>query len=238
MFLMTPRSASKHCRTWKAITRGKVGEHLLWKWNVSFLPAGKCVCAASMHTFQMMMMKERFKSAWRWKRCLCSSLDSLLSIQVSLTHSSVIPPFHLSVLAHHYSNPRSAVRSQSPRLNGVIFTQRRPLIGSQWCSKDFDGEIETNRANFTEVAVRRGPALTDFLVGNLILNIQGFNRQMNALQNAFSHSHTLINWRSNLFQGLHFGLFFTCRIWETGFVKHFIVCLPSGHHWRWKARAG
>lgn len=31
-------------------------------------------------------------------------------------------------------------------------------------------------------------ALTDFLVANLILSIQGFNRQMNALQNAFSHS--------------------------------------------------
>ncbi len=105
MFLMTPHSASKHCRTWKAITRGKAGEYLLWKWNASFLPAGKCVCAMSMHIFQMMMMKERFKSAWRWKTCLCSSLDSLLSIQVSFTHSSVTPPFQLSVLTHPYSNP-------------------------------------------------------------------------------------------------------------------------------------
>lgn len=116
--------------------------------------------------------------------------------------SSVISAFHLSVLTHLYSTPPPhwAVTFQAPWLDGVIFTQRRPLIGSQWCSKDFDGEIETNRLNFTEVVVRHRPALTDFLVGNLILNIQGLNRQMNASLNTFSHLHPLINWRSNLFE--------------------------------------
>lgn len=159
---MTTRSASKHCRTWKAITRRKVKECILWKWNVSFLPAGKCICAMNMHIFQMMMMKERFKSAWRWKRCLCSSLNSLFSVQVSSTHSHyfAIPSSHL----FHRQTPtphrpllhasitiqtsHSAVRSPFSRLNKVIFTHRRPLIGSQWCSKDFDGQIETNGCEF------------------------------------------------------------------------------------------
>ena len=64
--------------------------------------------------------------------------------------SSTVPPLHLAVLDHRYSGPHSAVRSQSPRLSGVICTHRRPLIGSQWCSEGFDGEIETNRLNFAK----------------------------------------------------------------------------------------
>lgn len=113
--------------------------------------------------------------------------------------------------------PRSAVRSRPPWLNGVIFSQRRPLIGSQWRSKDFDGEIETNRLNFAAVVVRRRPALTDSLAANLILSIQGLNRQMDALRNSFSRSHTWMYWRSNPFECLHRGLFHT--FWD--------VCLPS-----------
>lgn len=111
--------------------------------------------------------------------------------------------------------PRSAVRSQPPWLNGVIFSQRRPLIGSQWCSKDFDGEIETNRLNFAAVVVRRRPALTDSLAANLILSIQGLNRQMDALRNSFSRSHTWMYWRSNPFECLHRGLFHT--FWDVLF---------------------
>lgn len=111
--------------------------------------------------------------------------------------------------------PRSAVRSRPPWLNGVIFSQRRPLIGSQWCSKDFDGEIETNRLNFAAVVVRRRPALTDSLAANLILSIQGLNRQMDALRNSFSRSHTWMYWRSNPFECLHRGLFHT--FWDVLF---------------------
>lgn len=111
--------------------------------------------------------------------------------------------------------PRSAVRSQPPWLNGVIFSQRRPLIGSQWCSKDFDGEIETNRLNFAAVVVRRRPALTDSVAANLILSIQGLNRQMDALRNSFSRSHTWMYWRSNPFECLHRGLFHT--FWDVLF---------------------
>lgn len=96
--------------------RGKRGECLLWKWNVSFLPAGKRVCAMSMHIFQMMMMKERFKSTWRWKRCLCSSLDSLLSIQVSFTHSSPLLYTSLPPCCPHTSifNPPPPLSCQIP----------------------------------------------------------------------------------------------------------------------------
>lgn len=141
--------------------------------NVSFLPAGKCVCAMSMHIFQM-MMKERFKSALKMKE-MSVFLSGFISLNSGVFYFFV-PPIHLSLLAHRYSDPHSAVGSQSPWLSGVIFTQRRPLIGSQWCSKDFGGEIETNRLDFTEVVVLCRPALTNYLVGNLILNIQGLNR--------------------------------------------------------------
>lgn len=48
------------------------------------------------------------------------------------------------------------------------------------------GEIETNRLNFTEAVVWCRPAVTDLLVGNLIFNIRGLNRQMNASQNILS----------------------------------------------------
>lgn len=90
--------------------------------------------------------------------------------------SSVVPPIHLCVFTHRYSDPHSAVGSQSLWLSGVIFTQRRPLIGSQRCSKDFDGVIETNRLNFTEVVILWRPALTNYLAGNLIRNMQVLHR--------------------------------------------------------------
>lgn len=136
----------------------------------------------SMHIFQM-MMKERFKSALKMKE-MSVFLSGFISLNSGVFYtlcSSVVPPIHLSLLAHHYSDPRSAVGSQSPWLSGVIFTQRRPLIGSQWCSKDFDGEIETNRLDFTEVVVLCRPALTNYLIGNLILNIQGLFRAVSHL---------------------------------------------------------
>lgn len=106
-------------------------------------------------------MKEQFKSGWRWKRCLGSSLDSLFSIQVSFTQSSPpLPSFHPSVLTRSTTLPSPhptpiqtplSCHIPPPQLNEVIFTWRGPLIGSQWCSKAFDGEIETNRLEFQSI---------------------------------------------------------------------------------------
>lgn len=66
------------------------------------------------------------------------AMSVFLSRFISL-NSGVFYTLYLSVLTHRYSDPHSAVRSRSPWLSGVFFTQRRPLIGSRWRSEDFDG---------------------------------------------------------------------------------------------------
>lgn len=189
------------------------------------------MCPSSLQVNVSALWACTFFRWWWWKsasslledeRDVCVPLWIHYSQFRCLLHTPLlcyIPPFHLAVLTHRYSTPppptRSAVRSRPPWLNGVIFSQRRPLIGSQWCSKDFDGEIETNRLNFAAVVVRRRPALTDSLAANLILSIQGLNRQMDALRNSFSRSHTWMYWRSNPFECLHRGLFHT--FWDVLF---------------------
>lgn len=189
------------------------------------------MCLSSLQVNVSVLRACTFFRWWWWKsgsslledeRDVCAPLWIHYSQFRCLLHTPLLrytslPPFrpHTPIAIQP---PLSTVRSRSPWLNEVIFTQRRPLRGPQWCSKDFDGEIETNRLNFTEAVVLCRLALTDFLVANLILNIQGFNRQMT---NAFSHSHTLINWRSHLFECLHSGLFHNCRMQEKGSVVFF-----------------
>lgn len=220
---MTTHSASKHCRTWKAITRQKVEEDILWKWNVSLLPAGKCVCAMNMHIFQMMMMKERFKSAWRWKRCLRLSLDSLFSVQVSSTHFSIslyLPstfpspsPNALHTALHTsiaIQASHSAVRSPFSRLNKVIFAHRRPLIGSQWCSKDFDGQIETNGWEFRRGCCIMPPRTNWFSCSKSLSQLSGIKQKNECLANNHTHTHTMINWRSRVW----IWFIYTCRTKE------------------------
>lgn len=197
------------------------------------------MCLSSLQVNVSVLRACTFFRWWWWKsgsslledeRDVCAPLWIHYSLFRCLLHTPLLlytflPPFRLyphTPIA--IPTPHSAVRSHSPWLNEVIFTQRRPLIGSQWSSKDFDGEIETNRLNFTEVVVLCRLALTDFFVANLILNIQGFNRQMNALQHAFLHT------QSNKLKVTSVSVL---KIWcisylqDTGFVKHFIVFFPS-----------
>lgn len=145
--------------------------------------------------------------------------------------SSAIPPFHLSVFKHRYSNPPLGCQiplsmAQWSHLHPETSTNRITMMlkGLWWGNWDKSAEFHRGCSIV--------PPRTDFLAANLILNIRGFSRQMNASPNAFSHSRTLINWRSNHFECLHVGLSHTGTIEEETALVCFSVS-PSLMFWRW-----
>lgn len=102
--------------------------------------------------------------------------------------SIAVPPFHLSVLTHRYSEPHLAVRSQSPLaqwslLHPETSTNRITMMlkGLWWVNWD-------KSAAFYRGCCGVAPHANSFPCRKSHSQ-HSDNRQMNALQNAVSHSH-------------------------------------------------
>lgn len=96
------------------------------KWESIFFESKMCLSSLQVNvsalwacTFFRWWWKSGSSLPWRWKRCLCFSLDSFLSIQVSFTHSA--PPLYLP--STFLSSPiaiQTLTQLSDPNLHGSV----------------------------------------------------------------------------------------------------------------------
>lgn len=118
--------------------------------DASSLPAGERVGAASAHLFQR--DDERAAQACLKMKDASVLLAGFISLNPGVFSAPALaslpppPPTPSSPISIQALAPLSGANCPWP--SGVIWSQRRALMGSQRHSEDFDGQIETNRRDF------------------------------------------------------------------------------------------
>lgn len=141
---------------------------------MSLLPAGKCVCATSVHFFSSSPPPsdddERAVQVCQKMKEMSVFLPKFISLNSGVFYalgSCAVPASaSLSVLGHRYAEPPLGCRSP-------ISASRRSHLHPETSTNRITmtlrglgrGEIETNRLDFTEVVIFCRPALTDYLAG-------------------------------------------------------------------------